>query len=258
MERDYNIMDFIQNLCEGRLFGSGKSNLAHYSAKQITEMLYLQFLGIQILKYESGSLPVAQRYVRSTGNLTNFDYWRSGKNELYLMLHLIVGQYADEQRHMLKYGKRDARYLELTRLNKQNLVRFLRSVASGHFDEGSDRRFLMELERGLRITDSNLKNIRRVAGQWKMQSFSTKKTTLTRLLQLFRSKARRSELLPYLESLAIAMNMENRKLTAISNEPNPVAQKTPVKPNMAFLKNMSAGIASGNTAASILMRKKKD
>lgn len=251
-------MEFLQDICEGRLFGSGKSNLQYYSSKQITEMLYMQFLGIQILKYESGGLPVVQRYVRGTGNLINYDYWRSGKNELYLLLHLIIGKYAHDQRMMLKYGKRDADYLKLTRINKQNLVRFLRSAASGHFDVGSDRRFLVELERGLRISDSYLKNIRRVAAQWDIQSHSTKKTTLTRLLQLFRSKARRSELLPYLESLAIAMNMENRKLPAIKNEPAPNAQKTPVKPNMSFLKNISAGIADGSSAAAILARKKKD
>lgn len=251
-------MEFLQDICEARLFGSGKSNLQYYSAKQITELLYMQFLGMQILKYETGSLPVVQRYVRSTGNLVNFDYWRSGKNELYLMLHLIIGKYNKEQQYMLKYGKKDVDYLRLARINKQNLVRFLRSAASGHFDEGSDRRFLMELERGLRISDSYLKNIRRVAAQWEIQSHSTKKTTLTRLLQLFRSKARRSELLPSLESLAVAMNMEYRKMPPIANEPHKGAQKTPVRPNMKLLKNLSAGIANGNDAASILMRKKKD
>lgn len=67
-------MEFLQDLCEGRLFGSGKSNLQYYDAKQITEFLYMQFLGIQILKYESGSSPVAQGYVKGTGNLVNFDY----------------------------------------------------------------------------------------------------------------------------------------------------------------------------------------
>jgi len=251
-------MEFLQDICEAKLFGSGKSNLTQYSAKQITEMLYMQFLGMQILKYESGSLPVVQKYVRSTGNLVNYDYWRSGKNELYLMIHLIIGKYSDEARHMLKYGERDADFLKRTRLNKQNLARFMRSAASGHFDVGSDRRFMMELESGLRITDSYLKNIRRVAANWDIQSYTTKKTTLTRLLQLFRSKARRSELLPYLESLSIALNMENRKLSAINNEPNPKAQQTPVKPDMNFLRNIAAGSSAGSTAASILARKKKD
>jgi len=251
-------MEFLQNICEARLFGSGKSNLQYYTAKEITEMLYMQFLGIQILKYESGGLSVVKNYVRGTGNLVNYDYWRSGKNELYLMLHLIVGEYADEQRLMLKYGKRDADYLKLTRINKQNLVRFLRSASTGHFDVGSDRRFLMELENGLRISDSYLKNIRRVAAQWDIQSHTTKKTTLTRLLQLFRSKARRSELLTYLESLSIAMNLEDRNMPTIKNEPLPGAQKTPVEPNMKFLKNISAGIAAGGAAASILASKKRD
>ena len=251
-------MEFLQDLCEGRLFGSGKSNLQYYDAKQITEFLYMQFLGIQILKYESGSLPVVQKYVRGTGNLVNFDYWRSGKNELYLLTHLILGKYSEEQRRMLKYGESDSEFLKRTRLNKQYLVGFLRSAASGHSDVGFDRRFLVHAEQGLRITDSYLKNIRRVASNWEIQSFSTRKTTLTRLLQLFRSKARRSELLPYLESLAIAMNMENRKLAAMPDKPSPNAQKTPVKPDLTFLRNLGAGIAAGNSAAEILARKKKE
>ena len=116
----------------------------------------------------------------------------------------------------------------------------------------------MGLESGLRITDSYLKNIRRVASNWNIQSKTTKKATLTRLLQLFRTKARRSELLPYLESLAIAMKMEDRYMPPIQNEPNPGAQKTPVKPDLKFLRNLSAGTAAGDTAAQILMRKKKD
>jgi len=250
-------MEFLQNLCEGRLFGSGKSNLEYYDAKQITEFLYMQFLGIQILKYESGSLPVAQGYVRSTGNLVNFDYWRTGKNELYLLIHLILGKYNKEARMMLKHGKRDYEFLKRTRLNKQLLVGYLRSTVSGHFDVGTDRRFLMHAEQGLRIMDSNLKTIRRIAADWKKQSFSTRKTTLTRLLQVFRSKARQSELLPFLESLSIAMNAEQRKLAALPNEPAPIAQNTPVKPDLRFLRNLGAGIGAGNTAANILARKKK-
>ena len=67
-------MEILQTLWEGLILVSGKSNLIKYDAKQITDFLYMLFLGIQILKYESGSLPVAQRYIRSTGNLINFDY----------------------------------------------------------------------------------------------------------------------------------------------------------------------------------------
>ena len=249
-------MDLLQDLCEARLFGSGKSNLIQFSAKDVTEILYMQFLALQILKYESGALSIAQDYIRSAIT-TSYDFWRSGKNEFYLLLYLIIGKYAAEERPMLKYGTKDADFLKRTRINKQNLVRYLRSAASGYYDVGSDRRFLLELENGLRITDSYLKIIRRVASNWEIQSHTTKKTTLTRLLQMFRTKARRSELLPYLESLAIAMNMENRHLPPIKDEPSPEAQKTPVKPNMSLLKNLAAGRAAGDTAAKILRQKKK-
>ena len=251
-------MEFLQDICEGRLFGSGKSNLIQFSAKDITEILYMEMLGLQILKYESGGQPVARDYIKSAIT-TAYDFWRTGKNELYLLIYLIIGtEDLDKIRVMLKYGEKDANFLKKCRIDKQALTRFLRSAVSGYYDVDSDRRFLLGLESGLRITDSYLKNIRRVVSNWDIQSHTTKKTTLTRLLQLFRTKARRSELLPYLESLAIAMKMEDRYMPPIKDEPNHGAQKTPVKPDLRFLRNLSAGTTAGDTAAEILRRKKKD
>ena len=248
-------MEFLQDLCEGKLFGSGKSNLQYYTGKDITEFVFMQLLGIQIMKYETGALPEVQKYVKGIGNLMNYNYWRSGKNELYLMFHLLVGKYSHEQRLLLS-GRDSMEFLDKTRVNTQNLARYFRMVVAGRFSVGFDRRFMLEMERGLRITDGNLKIIRRIASSWDIQSYTTKKVTLTRLLQLFRSKCRRSELLPYLESLAIAMNLENRALPPLKDE-SIKAQKTPVKPDMRFLRNLSAGIAAGDSAAQILARKKK-
>ena len=214
----------------------------------------MQCLGLQILKYESGGQPVASNYIRSAIT-TSYDYWRSGKNELYLLIYLLIGRNSFDEQPLLKNGQGDVDFLRNVRINKQNLTRFLRSTVSGHYDVGSDRRFLLEMESGLRITDSYLKNIRRVAANWSIQSRTTKKITLTRLLQLFRSRARRSELLPYLESLAVAMNMEDRYMPPVINNTSQAAQKTPVKPDFKFLNQLSIGIAAGNTAAEILKRK---
>ncbi|KKN16688.1 hypothetical protein LCGC14_0973290 [marine sediment metagenome] len=83
---------------------------------------------------------------------------------------------------------------------------------------------------------------------------------MTRLLQILRSKARRSELLPILEAISRKQKMEDRTLKPLEGEDNRKAQKTPTKPKMGFIKSLALGAAAGvagGLAGYHLTRRKK-
>lgn len=253
-------MEFLQNLTEARLLGGGKTGLKKYNARDVADLLFLHICALQMMKYEFYGLPEAQKYIKNTGNLIHFDYWSSHRNELYVLIHVLIGRFAEPQQRLLRDQEASMVFLERVKIDKQLLRKYLRLIAAGKSDESFERRFLLGLEHDLMISNSNYRAIRRLVMSWPKQSHSTKQLVMTRLLQILRSKARRSELLPILEAISRKQRMEDKTLAPLEGESNQKAQKTPTKPKMGFIKGLAlasaAGIAGGLAGYHLVRRKK--
>jgi len=253
-------MEFLQNLTEARLLGGGKTGLKKYNARDVADLLFLHICALQMMKHEFYGLPEAQKYIKNSGNLIHFDYWSSHRNELYVLIHVLIGRFAEPQQRLLKDQEASRVFIERVKIDKQLLRKYLRLIAAGKTDESFERRFLLGLEHGLMISNSNYRAIRRLVMTWPKQSHSTKQLVMTRLLQILRSKARRSELLPILEAISRKQKMEDRTLKPLEGEDNRKAQKTPTKPKMGFIKSLALGAAAGvagGLAGYHLTRRKK-
>lgn len=246
-------MEFLQNLSEARLFGSGRSGIRYYNAKEIADLLFLHICALQVLKHEFYTLPEAQAYVKRAGNVVNFDYYVQSRNEVYVMFHILIGKHADRQRDMLKDQKDSQAFLDTINVNLQHSRKYLRLILAGRMDESFERRYLLELERGLRIDNSYYRSIRRLVSSWPKQPEATKRLVMTRLLQIFRAKARRSELLPLLEWLAKKEHMADKDLEPL---PNQGLGQNQSKKGSNFLKTLAVA-GAGAAAGYYLTRNKK-
>ena len=95
-------MEFLQDLTEAKLIGRSKNGLRRFDARELADLLFLHLCAVQILKHEFLGLPKAQEYVKATGPLTNFDYFVSSRNELYVLIHVLFGKNAKTARKLLK------------------------------------------------------------------------------------------------------------------------------------------------------------
>ena len=152
------MLEFIGELNEAKLFPEGRYSLRFYNAKDICELLFIHMLGIQILKYESPDM--AKAYLRDEITI-NYNYWISAKNEIYAFLHLVKGKYNQETREFLKDYKSSLNFLKLVRIRTNELTRYFRLVLMKQSDDGFESRFLIALQSGLRITNSEKAIIRR-------------------------------------------------------------------------------------------------
>lgn len=246
-------MDFIQDLNEAKLFGHSRTNLKRYNAKEIADLLFLHICALQIMKHEFLALPDVQAYVKRAGNVANFDYYIQSRNEIYILLHILIGKYAGMQQKMLKDQEASQEYLSQIKINVMLVRKYLRLIVAGKADVGFERRFLIELEKGLMISNSYLRSIRRLVMTWPTQPESNKRLVMTRILQLFRTRARRSELMPILEMLSKREKMEDKSLNPLEGE-GP-GQKTPAKKGLGFLKGLA--LAGGGALAGYHLTRRK-
>jgi hypothetical protein len=231
------MLEFIGELNEAKLFPEGRYSLRFYNGKDITDLLFMHMLGIQILKYESPDM--ARAYLRGDVTL-NFNYWIAAKNEIYAFLHLIMGKYNQETREFLKDYKSSVNFLKHVRISMSELTRYFRLVLTKQSDDGFESRFFISLQSGLRVTDSTMHSIRRIVSRWNYQSRSYQRVVMTQLLRLFRTKARQSSLLPLLEATSKRMDMEMRYLPSDSDSDAPKLQNKPVREedDYPFLKSL--------------------
>lgn len=254
-------MEFLQDLSEARLFGGGRSGIKRYNAKDIADIFFLHIIALQILNHNFYGAPEIKKYLHNAGNLINFDYWSSARNEIYVLLHILTGRQAKKQQSLLQDQEASQEFLKNIKINMPLMRKFLRLVKSGQHDEAFERRFLLELERDLMVTNGYYRSLRRLVSTWKRQPESTKRLVMTRLLQIFRTKARRSELLSILEYVSRKDRLEDKSLEPLPGTGSEKAAETPVPPKkMSLLKNLAAfgaGMTTGAAGGYALTRTKK-
>ena len=251
-------MEFLQDLSEAKLIGRSKQGLKRFNAQDLSELLFLHICALQIMKHEFHGLPMAQEYVKKIGPLTNFNNFMASRNEIFVFLHVLTGRNAEPQRKLLKDQEASRELIDRISINMPFLRKYLRLVLAGKDDEPFERRFLLMLERELKISNGYYRAIRRLVSSWKRQSRSSRKLVMTRLLQIMRSKARRSEMLGLIELLSKQEKLEKKKLKPLDGEgvgqnieaePKELTKtKEPTEPrkkSSGFLKQLAINTAIG-------------
>ena len=197
--------EFIKDLNESRLFSS-KSNYSRYTLREVTDITFLNFLTIQVLRNEIEYKNKIRSYVYNTLAHRDYKKYQSSGNDLYQLLYIIFN--AEELVNDLK--RNDYSNNSLARrisIRKEAVNLWLTNVYKP-INTVIDHRFLYSLEQSLKIENQSYKAIRKMVECWGDITPDKKQLAVTRLLQALRYKASRSELLPWLERFSRDKSLE--------------------------------------------------
>jgi len=245
--------DFIGNLSESNLFPS-KNALTRKSAEDMVELLYLYVCAIRILLAEDETESWARPYLRKTIQFDNFDRWRVNGTDLYSILHSI---YAPDV--VLKHEAESNKYRDNIVIDYDNLYRWMRAGSLNQSRSDVTKRLFTRMDYTFKIKNGSFRAIRRLVMDWPDLGKTDRQLAMTRLLQLLRVRAPRSELLPYLNRIARQHDLE---LDDVCNpETGEGCQEPMLKKNSklktSFLSGLAAVAAGAAASYAISNRKNK-
>ena len=184
--------DFLQEITEARLFKYEKS-FKDADINEVAEILYITVLALQIVKFEDPYY--AQKYAKQTLGYGLFGGIKSSSTDLHNLISVVYNpdKYTSVTQH------KDNPNLPETQLRS-----FLKYIAAGNYNENFDMRFLKNLENFLNITNGSMRNIRRIAQQWKRANNSEKTSAANRLYFFMKANSRTIDI------MQVYMNMMNK------------------------------------------------
>lgn len=196
-------MTIFQELSESKLYPS-KNSLKKYTLQDVANHAFLSCCALVIFNNDFSSLNYVRQYLHKTYK-SQYEFWNFNVTDLYISLHLLFN---DQNHRYLKSNPNNDLLFKRITLDKYKINEFFQYLKSNNPNSNHDRRFLLKIEQGLNITDTNYKSIRRLVQEWNNLSSSEKQLSMTRLLQFFRNNARRSDLLWMLEKIARQQKLE--------------------------------------------------
>lgn len=189
---------FIQYVAEGRVVRR-QSDLERYTFSEICERIYLSFLSLSLLKNYSQTVGFAKSYATQTVASGNFDRVRTTSNDLANMLAVVLGKTDILMKLANKQQAQAQRQRQVA--PEMAIRRYLRTL-------NDDYKFLTELERGLGVTNSAYRNLRRALGDYPNLDTRSKSATVTRLLQALRAKLSGTDLQRKVQEFADKQKLE--------------------------------------------------
>lgn len=188
---------FIRDLNEGNQYKTRQS-FKKANARDIADHAFIDTLALWILYNEYNYAPAARRYAARTGALGGFGRYSQAGTDLYQTYHIL------DTKNTELLGGRAADSTMLSRISfpSMNARRFLTNIAGNKSNKSEVRQFLLMLERGLKIDNSNYRSVRRLVQDWPDLNDSQRSLAITRMLQFYRAHAPRSELYSILGQLA--------------------------------------------------------
>lgn len=230
-------LTLINELFESRLFPA-RNSTKKYTAEDISNMTFLNFLALQILKSEFDTANFATDYLYQTFKFGNFDRVQNSSTDLFWMLNILLHKDSE----MLNGHPGNDLELEKISLDEMALKTWARQAIKIRSSESVDRRFLLSLESALCIRNSDYRSIRLLASSWSTLTDEQRQLAMTRLLFAFRKRMPRSELLSHLEELA-----KHKKLE-IHGAKNPEHDDSPTTKS-GLIKKLAIGAAVAGAIA---------
>jgi hypothetical protein len=199
-------MKFIQSLSESQLISS-MSAYRRFSGRQIADLAYLHIVALRILATEPLAKDFAADYATRSVRYMGFAKWYQSATDLHLLLHALLNEDVDLKLPDTSNELRASLYFD------ENAIRmWAKDIARGRINEARTKKMFLHLDGDFQVKDSSMKAIRRLVQDWSHVTVMQKKLSMTRLLQMLRVRARRSDLLIRLEKLAHAMDLELRNV----------------------------------------------
>lgn len=251
--------EFINTLSESRLIPS-KTSYRQYDAQDISEMVALYLCTLYILYCERESRETAISYARRTLQYgIHFGTWHTGGTDLYALLHGITDGTDIDFRNQ----SRSERFRHQLPMDEILIVRWIRELSQGSIRPGTHRQLFIRLDFNLKIENQSIRSVRRLVMDWKDLAEPEARLATTRLLQLLRNRAPRSELLGTLKDMAdrhhLEINGARNKEAGIPkyNEPPKDINVPAAEPKSNLLRSLAtvgAGYAAGRFIGSRLRK----
>lgn len=227
---------FFGQLYESRMFPS-KHHIRQHDIHDILEFTFLYCIALYVMKSDVIVGPVASRYAEHTYLPGPFTHFTNTSTDLRLFLSLIYN--ADGIADNLS----STDYTSGQTMDQRMVGRYLHDIAKAGPLSHWDKQFLYKMEGDYRIGNSNYRSVRRLVIDWEKIPNRDKKLVMTRLLQAFRSRMPRSELLPYLEDMTERHDWELKDV----NNPE-TGEEAEGKSFLKSLAARAAGFAAGYAA----------
>lgn len=196
---------FVKDLNESKQYRTRQA-LTRSNAREIVDHAFLDMITLYILYNDFSLAPVAVRYARKTIQYQNFKNYRQSGTDLYQTLHVIQSGDAD----MIDGGPSDDTLLTRIQFPEQRIKAYLLQMQANRLSPAIARSTLQHVERKFMISTSAYRSVRRLAQDWPRLNETQKALVVTRLLQFYRTHARRSELFTFLQDYARTKKLEIR------------------------------------------------
>jgi len=249
--------EFMGTLSESRLISS-TNVLKHYDAEHLADLAVLYLCALYILYNNPATKHFAEKYARRTIQYgTHFSEWQGGATDLYAILYGLTAEGVK-----LDNQESSDHFKSILPLGQPMLVRWLREMNNSHLHPATHRSLFTRMDFNFKIRNSSIRAIRRLAMEWDELDHHEQKLAMTRLLQLMRNRASKSELLSDLQHMASQHDLEIDDAcdkdtgrgcgTVTTLTVNPIKKKS----GGSLLATL-AGVATGIAVSNLTDRKKK-
>lgn len=226
-------MSFIKDLQEARMLRD-ENNARVLTYTDCIERMYLTLLCLEIMRHFPTYTNTVRDYAKKTTRKSaTYEHFSLFSSDLYNLLHFIDGP--EEALNKLKDPVAAKKMASSVTLPKMKLNRYLSQLAhDAKPTEPSD--FFGQLERSLKVSNTDYKAIRRFATNIRKSSPRDKEQYITRLVLAVRAKLRNSDIVePFLKFVS-DNNFEID--TVPDNEPTVSLPDIDTSKNMQLYKNL--------------------
>jgi hypothetical protein len=183
-------LSLIGDLNESRMFRT-KQAFKKVTARQLADAAFMDIIALWILTNEYAYAPSAIEYARKTIVLGRFDTLQQSQTDLYLELHVLMNKKSEL---LSDRANADSILLDRLHINKQDIITYLRKLATNQLTPSITRMTFQKLERDLMISDSNYRSVRRLAQEWQKLDTTQKRLVITRMTMFYQRNAPMSDI----------------------------------------------------------------
>lgn len=197
--QDNSFSFILENCNESKMFRN--THLGQLTLRDTVDSVFLNMLTLYMLSKEFETAPFAKDYAQRTLAFGNFTAPRISGTDLYQGLHILFNPTGGTAQQ-LKAHDQNLVLAKQLRANTKLVKQFLHGIANGTLDRITAVRLMYRLEGQMGIDVSNYKSLRRLITDWENLTTHQRELCVTRLLQYYRVRGKRSELLPVLDVLS--------------------------------------------------------
>lgn len=197
------MFEFIGTIAESKLIPS-QSNLKQYTAPDLAELAVLYICGLYVMHSFKETSPKAEAYAKRTTQYgVKWDKWQAGGTDLYVILYGLKASNVT-----LKDQADSDSFKGRLPFGEAALTAWIRQMASGHIQTMAHRTLFTRLDANFKIGNSSIRAVRRMVMDWNDLDSHDRKLTMTRLLQLLKARAPKSEIMNDLRRVADRHDLE--------------------------------------------------